>query len=1378
MKKRKSARSPGEKTPASASPERPGKGKGFVPVVGIGASAGGLEALKEFFGAMPADSGMAFVVVQHLEPSHESRMAEILGKCTPMKVVQAQGGMGVEANAVYTNPPGRVLSIGEARLVVGESIRPGGHVEAAIDHFLISLAEEQGASAIGIILSGSSGSDGPRGVRAIRAGGGMCMAQEPSSALFTAMPQAAIDTELVDYVLGPAEMPASLLEFTQHPQVRAASVEEPEAGATADSLEAILKVLRRRANSDYSHYKRATVLRRIRRRMGLRQVGRLDEYVKLLERDADEVARLAKDMLIGVSSFFRDAGVFASLRSEVIVPLVQARQDDAPLRAWVAGCASGEEAYSIAVLLLEARSAAGKVCPVQVFATDVDAQALETARAGVYPLSIADDITGERLGAFFTQERQSYRVAKCLRESVIFSRHNLMTDPPFSKLDLVSCRNVLIYLQSKAQKKVLSVFSFALNVGGCLLLGGSEGVVGLEDLFEPLCQRKRIFRLIRSNRRAAGEFPLYLGGRRESTVYKGQTVGEGSHLPQANLEALLRHFDAGVVLVDPEGNILFFHGRTEKYLGHPKGPANLNILDMTGGALSAQLRRAIRRALQQDEPVSFTLVPLPEGGSSLANLTVMGVSEGRGGSRLAAIIFEDARRNEHLSASAAAATTEDEPLLAQLEAEVKTLRSELRSNAEGYDAATEELKAANEEVMSMNEELQSANEELEASREELQSVNEELTAVNSELNEKLGELTETNNDLANLLGATEIATIFLDTQLRIRRFTQRATGLLNLIGSDLGRPVGHITQTFAGVDLAADARSVLKSLLPLERDVQTQNGRWYTVRILPYRTLDDRIDGTVITFSDVTRLKEIENELRYEKTYAERITETVRHPLLVLDEELRVLSANLAFYETFDVGAEQTAGRRVYDLGNGQWDIPRLRTLLEEVLPKEFIFHDFRVEHTFEQIGRKVLLLSGRGIQPTAGMPERLLLTIEDITDRETDRERLRVLNSELEQRVTDRTALAEHRSDQLRQLASEVAHSEQRERERLARVLHDNLQQLLVASKFQLATVRTRVQDDLSRRAVDLVEELLGQSLDVSRWLTVELSPTILYEAGLDAALPWLARQMEARHGLKIQTDINSKVELDEDGAAILLFTAVRELLLNVVKHARVASARVQLERIDGGVVRIVVSDEGDGFDLARLHTAENGSTGLGLFGMQQRLEHVGGQCEIDSKPGRGTSVTLTAKVGRPRKSVNVASGSRSKKRGRAASVTAGPSAGKTRVLLVDDHPIVREGLAGILNAEPDIEVIGEACDGEQAIEQALRHQPDVIIMDVSMSKTNGIDATKAIIAQLPKTKIIGLSMYREADRAEAMRQAGAVGYVSKGGPSEELLAVIRNLR
>ena len=774
------------------------------------------------------------------------------------------------------------------------------------------------------------------------------------------------------------------------------------------------------------------------------------------------------------------------------------------------------------------------------------------------------------------------------------------------------------------------------------------------------------------------------------------------------------------------------------------------------------MRQAIEQALRQNEPVTFTSVSLPREGAPAANLTVRPMNDRIVDGRVLAVIFEDAQPS-HPSTAPSSPSGEDEPLVVQLEAEISTVRQELRANAEAYEAANEELKAASEEVMSMNEELQSANEEIEASKEELQSLNEELNTVNSHLYEKVNDLTDINNDLSNLLSATAIATVFVDSQLRIKRFTPSATEMLNLLESDIGRPVSHITANFAGVDLAADTEAVIKNLAPFEKEVMTRDGRWFTLHVLPYRTQDNRIDGAVITFSDVSRLISAERNLQFQKTFAETIVKQVRHPLIVLDGQLQVVSANPAFYEMFLLDPGETEGQLIFDLDDQQWDIPGLRELIEEVIPSSVAFENFSIEHTFPQIGQRILLISGHRIMPSGELPERILLSIEDVTEREKAR---LVLES-----------LAEHRLGKIRELVMQMAQSEQRERQRLARVLHDSMQQLLVSAKFPLKMMRSQTQDQALLGFVHSVEELLDQILGASRSLISDLSPSILYEAGLDAALPWLGRKMKAEHGLHVLTEINAKVPNDRQGVVAMLFQAVRELLLNIVKHAGVDRARVQLDQLDGGEVLIVVEDHGVGFDPDVAQSNLTASTGLGLFGQRERLQYIGGSCEIDSSPGAGTRVTLSARVTyipkeKPKRAHDATSKDSAKTSG-ADETTAVD--GKIRLLLVDDHMIIRKGLAGLLSQEPDLEIVAEASDGEQAVELARQLRPDAVIMDVVMPRMNGIEATRIITSELPETRVIGLSMYVEADRAEAMREAGAIDYLTKGGHLDELVAAIR---
>jgi two-component system CheB/CheR fusion protein len=966
-----------------------------IQVVGIGASAGGLDALKDFFVAMPADNGMAFVVIQHLDPAHVSYMAGLLAKHTTMTVAPAEDGVEVRANSVYTIPPNTSLFIKEGKLHLTEPVKRDG-IRMPIDIFFRSLAQDQHEKAICVLLSGS-GSDGTLGIREIHGAGGIVVVQDPATAQFDFMLQSAIATGFVDSVLPVAQIPAALLDYARHSDGEGASSPAPE--TVEENIQSILSILGSQSKNNFQAYRKPTVWRRIQRRMGLNQMTDIADYTRFLRESPDEAARLSKDMLIGVTSFFRDPEAYEQLRVKVIAPLVEKKTTSAPLRAWTAGCSTGEEVYSIAILIREEMLRHKKAFPLQLFASDIDAEGLKCAREAVYPESIVSDVSEERLDRFFIRKDSSYQINKEIRESVTFAAHNLLVDPPFTKMDLISCRNLLIYIERETQKKLQDVFAFALNPGGYLFLGKSDSIEGSES-FEAVSRNFRIYLRNGPVAAAGASFPTRAG--LPPGLRAGIEKQPSFKLSDLNQDVLLKHFDAAVVLIDERGNSLHFYGPTRKYLALPTGDANLNLFEMIEKRHASRLRVAVDRAVREKGTVTLEELNFSRGDSTCAvNVTVSCCFEPKAAPRLLAVIFQESRHALAPSPAGApiAETPEHEAHAAQLEAEIKSLKEDLQSTSDSFQTSHEELTAANEEVLAINEELQSTNEELETSKEELQSVNEELVTVNNQLNEKVEELGQTNDDLANFLNSSKVGTIFLDTRFCIRRFTPATTKLLSLLPLDVGRPVEHISNRFIDVSLTAIADSVLKNLTAIEKEVRSADGLWYLMRCLPYRTLGNKIDGVVFTFTDVTRLKHAHN-------YAESIITTIRESLVVLNPELKVVSANPAFYRTFQVSPEETEGRIIYELGDRQWDIPKLRQVLEDIIAKNFPFEDFEVEHDFPAIGKKIMSLNARRIDNKEGNQIQLiLLAIDNITERKQAEQDLHNLNQELEARVSERTA-------------------------------------------------------------------------------------------------------------------------------------------------------------------------------------------------------------------------------------------------------------------------------------------------------------------------------------------------------------------------------------
>jgi two-component system CheB/CheR fusion protein len=867
------------------------------PIVGVGASAGGLAAFEAFFSGMPAetDPGMAFVLVQHLAPDHKSILTDLIRRFTRMQVFEVEDGMVVQTNCAYIIPPNRDMAFLNGSLQLLEPSAPRGQ-RLPIDFFFRSLAQDQRERAIGIVLSGT-GSDGTQGIRAIKGEGGMVMAQNPASTEYDGMPRSALSTGLVDFELPPAEMPAQLVAYAAQAFGRPSQSAAALPPKSENALKKIFILLRAQTSHDFSQYKPSTIQRRIERRMAVQQVDTLDGYVRFLHQTPLEVDALFRDLLIGVTNFFRDPQVFQALEEQVIPKLFTGKPESDVIRVWIPGCSTGEEAYSLAILLAEHQEALKQTFKVQVFATDIDSQAIAIARSGLYPANIAADLSPERLARFFIAEPDGsmFRIHKSIRDMLVFSEQDLIKDPPFSKLDLLSCRNLLIYMGADLQKKLIPLFHYALNPNGFLFLGTSETVGEFGDLFSTLDRKAKLYqRKDNLQSMAQGRFlPSMMAS--EATLPQAARSAKTAHpnkLPLRELteQALLQQIAPAGALINGNGDILYLHGRTGMYLEPAPGESGINnILKMAREGLRRALTTSLHKAVGTHQIIHCAGLRVKTNSHfTQVNLTVRPLDASQSETPFYLVMLEEAPPNSEqvsresdqpvpgssaessLDGKQAADTKTDTSMEPSTNARIAALNQELRakdeylqSAIEELETSNEELKSSNEEMQSVNEEVQSTNEELETSKEELQSVNEELATVNAELQTKVADLSRANNDMNNLLAGTGIATLFVDHQLRILRFTPAATRIINLILSDVGRPVGHIVSNLVGYDqLVKDVQAVLDTLVPLEVEVNTMEGKWYTLRIQPYRTLDNVIEGAVITFVDITETKQIQAALK------------------------------------------------------------------------------------------------------------------------------------------------------------------------------------------------------------------------------------------------------------------------------------------------------------------------------------------------------------------------------------------------------------------------------------------------------------------------------------------------------------------------------------
>lgn len=1243
----------------------------MLPMVGLGGSAGAIPPLREFFEAMPADSGFAFVVVMHLSPEHESVLAEVLQHSTAMPVVQVQETARVEPNVVYVIPPGRSLHAVDGSLSLGElGHRRGRHV--AVDLFFRTLADTHGPHATAIVLSGIDG-DGAIGIKRIKERGGLTIAQDPALAEQGGMPNSAIGTGMVDWVLAPADMPERLIAYHRlETRLRLPPEEGPQPAQApvppGDTVEAalrdVLNFVRMRTGRDFSYYKRATILRRIGRRMQVNGVDDLPGYLECLRTRPGEAAALLQDLLISVTNFFRDARCFAALTERLPQVFAGKRPGDM-VRVWVAGCATGEEAYSVAMMLNEHARTLDAPPLIQVFATDLDDQAIQFAREGIYPLVMEADVSEERLRRYFMRESRGYRVRREIRETVLFATHDLLKDSPFSRLDLISCRNLMIYLEREAQSRLFHLFHFALRPEGLLFLGSSESAEDAAGLFSALDKKHRLY-CQRPAQRAGFPMPKGAGSlaavlqaqaQRGGLSYAGrhfertpEPAGERTPEPAGERPPkpseprgipwgelhfrMLDHIAPPSVLVDAEHEILHLSTRAGRYLQFAGGEPSRNLVRLVHPALRIELRAALYEARQSGREAIAPAVRVEIDGQALqVTLRVRAMPELA--SDLLLVTFS-AQAEEELTAPAEARLLgERDPLSGQLERELERVKAQLRETVEQYEASTEELKASNEELQAMNEELRSATEELETSREELQSINEELSTVNQELKGKVDELAHANSDIQNLMDATAIATVFLDRELRIKRFTPPAVSLFNLIPSDINRPLDDLRSPLRYAELGNDARRVLERLVPIEREVSDASGRWYLARLLPYRTLDDDIAGVVLTFVDISERRAAQEALSDSETRLRMVLESVReYAIFWTDPDGRVTGWNSGAERLLQYEAREVIGRPidiVYTDEDRAAGVPEeeKRLAMEEGRAGDDRFHMRKDGTRFWASG--VL----RAMRDDEGRVVGLVKILRDETASREAREALERSQAEL---------LAALDENERARAALETASSA---KDRFLAVLSHELRTPLtpVITTVQLLARRHDL-DEVLRRSLDLIRrnvkvesQLIDDLLDLTRisrgTFEVAREPVDLH-AVVRGALEICEDDIAAK-AQRLDVVLEARAH-ETSGDAARLQQVVWNLLRNASKFTPAGGSIGLRSHSEGGRFRLAVTDTGIGIDAAVLPNIfqaftqagdwvarEYGGLGLGLAICKATVEAHGGVLSARSGgPGHGSTFVV----------------------------------------------------------------------------------------------------------------------------------------------------------
>lgn len=1226
-----------EKNDSSLSEESIVADGGGPMLVAIGASAGGVEALQKLFSAMPAETGLTFVVILHTAAVPDSHLAEIIQRKTPIPVTAVRSSAKLRTNHVYCLPSDREVELLDGEVLITDRLLSDDR-RVPINLFFRSAAGTYKERAITILLSGT-GSDGSLGTGRIREEGGVNIVQDPSQAEYAVMPRSAIEQGSVDFVLPLEQIPDKLVSLRRN----AGRIQLPPAegaAATSDTLIEILALLRARTRHDFVNYKRTTVLRRLERRMQITECEDLGAYLVYLRQHSEEVRGLLHDLLISVTNFFRDPEAFQQLESEIMPRLFAGLKSGDQMRVWVPGCATGEEAYSLAIILTEFAETLTQPPSLQIFATDIDEEALAYGRNGLYPNSITADVSGQRLRRFFSNEGSSYRIKRELREMVLFAPQNVLRDPPFSKLNLISCRNLLIYVDRQAQECLLETFHFALKPGGYLFLGSSESADGLSSGFSTVHKKSRIFQRDKSEAVAkvppsaapvgwAAMSPLQLP---VTTLAARAAIPSFSELHYRMLEA----FGPPSVLIDGNYEIVHISEHAGRYLQMAGGEPSRNLLRAAHPDVQLELRSLLIEASQVGQ-ASRQISMSMDGKETVVEVSARSLAGSAALSGFSLVVFEEIGQRTLAPARKTATSKEDaSAVLHNVEEQLRQTRDQLRATVEEYETSTEELKASNEELQAMNEELRSASEELETGKEELQSLNEELSTVNVELKEKVEEVSRANSDLQNLMASTRIATLFVDRAMCVKRYTPSLEEIFNIIPTDVGRPLTHLTHNLASDNLIADVAKVLENLQTVEREISTKDGRWYLLRLLPYRTTDDKITGVVITFTDIQERKNAEEALRSREERLRLLVESsLDYAIMTLDAQGNFVSWNPAAEMIFGYSAAEIIGQPYHtiftaeDRAAGRDQISLSATEREG----KSVYEGWRVRKDGTRLylsGVMVLIQdkSGKGFAEIA----------RDLTKEHMAKDELAKAKEELEIRVRERTEQLASANAQLRQEALDHARAEQQrldllrrivsaqeeERTRISRELHDQLGQLLTALRLRLESLKGQAKPEEAKQDVqELIESTKHLEAEVD-FLAWDLRPSMLDDLGLEATLGNYVREWSEHTG--IPTTFHAQGLGHRRLTWLLetnLYRIAQEALNNIAKHAGATKAEIVLETQDGDVV-LIIEDNGRGFMPEE--KANPAVRELGLAGIRERAKLMNGAIEIESAAGKGT--TLFARI------------------------------------------------------------------------------------------------------------------------------------------------------